>query len=169
MCLVLMRDAFFRSAGVSESRTLHQREAKPDMPCNLSLAFNYIPMPFKRLVEKVTLAFTLMCLGLASPVASAAAYQGTVVSVFPYNGIVYMALTGGGFDGAATSCQTGINDVMLYAVDPGTSYGRILVSTALAAKVSGKLVYAVGNGVCGNGNPYNGRSYETLLGLDLKG
>jgi hypothetical protein len=140
------------------------------VPFNLSLTFNnHMLMSIKRIVGNAFFTLVLMGMALASPMASAAAYQGTVVSVFPYNGIIYIALTAGGFDGAATSCQTGINDVMLYAVDPNTSFGRILVSTALAAKVSGKLVYAVGNGVCGNGNPYNGRSYETLLGLDLKG
>jgi hypothetical protein len=140
------------------------------VPFNLSLTFNnHMLMSIKRIVGNAFFTLVLMGMALASPMASAAAYQGTVVSVFPYNGIIYIALTGGGFDGAATGCQTGMNDVMLYAVDPSTSFGRILVSTALAAKVSGKLVYAVGNGVCGNGNPYNGRSYETLLGLDLKG
>ena len=58
---------------------------------------------------------------------------------------------------------------MFYAIDPNTSFGRVLVSTVLAAKISWKQVYAMGNGVCGNGNPYNGQSYETLNGLDLKG
>lgn len=126
-------------------------------------------MFLRKSMLKVLVAVTSMGCIFAPSVATAAAYQGTISSVFPYNGLVYIALTGGGFDGAATNCQSGFNDVMIYAVDPGTPFGRALVSTALAARVSGKTVYAVGNGVCGNGNPYNGRSYETLNGLDLKG
>jgi hypothetical protein len=126
-------------------------------------------MFLRRFMVKLVLAITSIGCIFAPSAAWAAAYQGTIVSVFSYNGLVYIILTGGGFAGAATSCQSGFNDGMVYAVDPGTSFGRVLISTALAAKVSGKTVYAVGNGACGNGNPYNGQSYETLNGLDLKG
>lgn len=97
--------------------------------------------------------------------AHAANYQGTVVSVFPFNGAVFVVVNAGVFDGAASSCSVGTS--MVYRIDPNTSFGRTLVATALAAKLSGKQVYAVGDSVCW---PYNGAtSAEGLVGMDLKG
>jgi len=58
---------------------------------------------------------------------------------------------------------------MIYAVDPSTPFGRTLVAVALSAKLSGRLVYAIGNGTCTGGNPYNGGNAEVLIGMDLKG
>lgn len=82
--------------------------------------------------------------------------------------MVCVALAGGTFDSTSTSCAVGI-DWMVFGFDPSTTFGRELLATALAAKVSGKTVYAIGNGTCASGNAYNGQSYEGLIGIDLKG
>jgi hypothetical protein len=100
---------------------------------------------------------------------SAGNYQGTVTNVMPYKGSVYVLVANGGFDGAAqtSSCPFGTN--MVYSIDPNTPFGRTLVAVAISAKVTGRSVYAIGNGVC-VGSPYGGgASGEGLLGMDLKG
>jgi hypothetical protein len=98
--------------------------------------------------------------------AHAANYQGTVVSVFPYNGAVFVVINAGMFDGPASACVAG--GVMVYRFDPSTPFGRTLMATALSAKLSGKQVYAAGDGVC-HGTPYPTSNAEGLVGMDLKG
>lgn len=119
-------------------------------------------------MKKLIYLMILMFGVVANPSVFASVYQGNVLSVYPYNGMVYVLVGGGAFAGSATSCNIGI-DGMIFVLDQGTPFGRTLLATALTAKVSGKIVYATGNGNCGNWNPYNGLSNESLIGMDLKG
>lgn len=106
---------------------------------------------------------------LALTSANAANYQGFVTNIAPYNDKVYVLLRSGGFDGESSNCsQSG--PAMVYGFDPGSAIGKALMATALAAKLSGKLVYAVGDGTCASGSPYPpNQQYEGLTGMDLKG
>jgi hypothetical protein len=72
----------------------------------------------------------------------------------------------------AGSCATGYPTGMVYsiAVTPSASdFNKVMISIALSAKVTGIIVYMAGDGVCTNGNPYNGGGSEGLVYLDLKG
>jgi hypothetical protein len=100
--------------------------------------------------------------------ASASVYQGTVTSVYPYQDKVYIFVSNGAFGGAPTSCAIG-SDGMVFVLDPATTFGKTMLTIALSAKLSGKMVYATGDGSCGAWNPYNGKSNEGLIGMDLKG
>lgn len=95
-------------------------------------------------------------------------YQGTVTSVYPYQDKVYIFVNNGAFGGAPTSCTIGA-DGMVFVIDPATAFGKTLLTIALSAKLSGKTVYATGDANCGAWNPYNGKSNEGLIGMDLKG
>jgi len=104
----------------------------------------------------------------ASSVAIAASYQGTVSNVTPYNGKVYVVVSSGGFDGTASTCPSGSG--MIYSIDPTTPFGRSLVAVSLSAKLTGRLVYAIGDGTCAGGSPFPPTGAgEGLVGLDLKG
>ena len=100
-----------------------------------------------------------------STVAISAQYQGTVANVTPYNGKVYVVVSNGNFSGDAGSCPAG--NAMIYIIDPATPFGQSLVAVALSAKLTGRLVWAVGDGVCSGGSPYG--LGEGLSGMDLKG
>jgi hypothetical protein len=110
----------------------------------------------------------LAALSVVASSAHAANYQGIVSSVTPYNGKVYVAIGDGGFDGAASACAYG-GVAMVFSIDPNTAFGRSLLAVALAAKLTGKVVYAVGDGACAAGSMLPGSSSEGLAGLDLKG
>lgn len=118
-----------------------------------------------RLTCGLIMSFGLLCAGST---AIAASYQGTVSSVTPYQGKVYVVVSNGGFDGAASNCPFG--SAMIYSVDPATPFARSLVAVSLSAKLTGRLVYAIGDNTCGGGAPYPPTgSGEGLVGLDLKG
>ena len=104
---------------------------------------------------------------LGSSAAMAANYQGTISNVTPFNGKVFVIVSGGGFDGPSGTCPSGSS--MIYSADPSTIFGRTLVAVALSAKLSGRLVYAIGDGVCTGGSPFPNGVGEGLLGVDLKG
>jgi hypothetical protein len=122
-------------------------------------------MNARRWVAATAAALSVMALS-----AHAANYQGVVSNVTPYNGRIYVAIGEGGFDGAASACAVGsVGMGMIYAIDPATAFGRSLVTVALAAKLTGKLVYAIGDGACAAGAPFPGGTGEGLAGMDLKG
>lgn len=100
-------------------------------------------------------------------VARGAAYQGIITHVYPSNGMVYVLVANGAFDGSQGNCPSPGN-AMLFSLDPATAFGRALLSVALSAEVSGKTVWAAGDSVCTGGSPY-GTSSEGLVGMDLKG
>lgn len=104
---------------------------------------------------------------ICSSAANAANYQGTISNVAPLDGKVFVVVQSGYFDGAASQCVSG--NAMVYGVDPATPFGRTLVAVALSAKLTGKLVYAIGNGVCAVGSPFAPGNSEGLAGMDLKG
>lgn len=79
--------------------------------------------------------------------AQAANYEGKIVSVFSANGKVYVVVNSGAFDGAPSPC-TSQSGMMIYALDPASSFGRALFAVALTAKVSERRVYVAGDGVC---------------------
>jgi hypothetical protein len=130
----------------------------------LSVCRRYVAKQLTAPLYSVICAAALALSAVGS--AHAANYQGTVTSVFPYNGAVFVVLNGGGFDGPASVCLAGGN--MVYRIDLTTVFGRALMATALSAKLSGKQVYAAGDGVCA-GTPYGASSAEGLVGMDLKG
>lgn len=101
----------------------------------------------------------------STPLVLAAVYQGTVVNVAPFNGKVHIVVANGNFDGSPGACPSG--NAMIYGIDPNTAYGRAMVSVALTAKVTGRLVWAVGDANCEWGSPFG--QGEGLSGLDLKG
>jgi hypothetical protein len=113
-------------------------------------------------------ALFLLGISLVSAGADAANYQGTVTNVSPFNGKVYVVVSGGAFDGQKSACPNNTSS-MLYSIDPSTPYGRALLATVLSAKLSGRLVYAVGDGTCSTGSMFPGGSAEGLIGVDLKG
>lgn len=102
----------------------------------------------------------------AGSTAIAASYQGTISSVAPYQGKVYVVISNGYFDGAASSCPFG--SAMVYSIDPATPFGRSLVAVSLSAKLTGRVVYAIGDNTCAGGAPFPGAG-EGLVGMDLKG
>jgi hypothetical protein len=100
--------------------------------------------------------------------ADAAHYQGYVTNFFPIGGMAYFVVGNGVFAGSVSACA--LNNSMVFALDPSTGFGKVLIATVLSAKLSGKLVYAVGDGVCAEaGSPFPNSKYEKLLGIDLKG
>jgi hypothetical protein len=125
--------------------------------------------PIRTFATTAVRAAVVGALGLVSQ-AQAASYQGTIQNVFPLNGAVYVVVTSGSFDGAVSSCSAGGNQA-IYRFDPTTPFGRTLMATVMAARLSGKLVYAVGDGQCVGGTPFGGGGWmaEGLLGIDLKG
>ena len=58
---------------------------------------------------------------------------------------------------------------MIYSIDPSTPFGRSLVAVAISAKLSGRTVYAIGDGSCTGGAPFPSGVGEGLVGMDLKG
>ena len=105
----------------------------------------------------------------SSSIAHASSYQGTLTNVTPYNSLVFLGVSGGGFDGGASSCFANATS-MVYSFDPSTAQGKAILAAALSAKLTGRLVYIYGNAVCpGAGNPYNGQGSENMIGIDLKG
>ena len=106
-----------------------------------------------------------LCLGLAATASHATSYQGTVSNVWAYGTKIYVIVGDGAFDGSSGSCPLAGNK-MMFAIDPGTAYGRALLSIVLTAKVTGRLAYVAGNGVC-EGGP--GNNAEGLASIDFKG
>jgi hypothetical protein len=99
--------------------------------------------------------------------AGAARYQGTVSNVTPYNNLVFVAVSGGGFDGPASTCYSSSNGAMF---DPSTAVGKAITATMLTAKVTGRLVYVYGDATCpATVNPYDSQHSENMVGVDLKG
>jgi hypothetical protein len=107
---------------------------------------------------------------LLSEVAHATAYQGTVtnVSVSSNGAVAFVVVSNGGPAGG--SCPLNSNSMVFsIPLSPATDAGKALLSLAMSAKVTGLLVYAVGDGNCTGTNIYNGGPSETLLIMDLKG
>ena len=96
--------------------------------------------------------------------ASAGSYQGKITSVFPYNGKVYVRVASGGWDNSNT-CTTGDNGFEVW-LDPAEEFGKSLLSVAMVAKTTDRLVWVVGNGSCSSGP--QGQA-EKINGIDLKG
>lgn len=110
-----------------------------------------------------TLAFLgTLCVALS---ANAASYQGTVSHVWAFQGKVYLIVDNGAFDGSPGSCPTSSN-AMQYVMDPATPYGRALMSIAMTAKVTGRLIYVAGDGACTSGP---GGTAEGIVHMDFKG
>lgn len=107
-----------------------------------------------------------LCALFLCPPAMAAAYQGIVTNVAPQDGKVYVLIDNGFFDGAPSSCARAAGD-MVYAIDPGTAFGRAQLAVALSAKLTGRVVWIAGDGVCTAGSVFG--SSESLTVLDLKG
>lgn len=103
--------------------------------------------------------------------AQATIYQGTVTNVTAYNGIIYVNVQSGNFgSGGQGSCPTGTGMVFTISVNPSASdFNKSMIALALSAKTTGLMVFAVGDGNCTSGNPYNSGGSEGLIELDLKG
>ena len=101
---------------------------------------------------------------LACPSTYASSYQGTVVDTYAAGGNIYIILDSGAF-GSPNTCANGARGI--YGIDPTTPYGRAMLSIALTAKVTGRLVWAAGDGNC---TPtVLGVPVENLVQIDLKG
>lgn len=105
-----------------------------------------------------------LALVLATSPCLATSYQGTVSNVFAISGKVHVRVSDGQFDGAQGACPNG--SAMWYSVDPNTAYGRSLIAIAMSAKLSARLVYVGGNGVCDSST---GIPSETMTLIDFKG
>jgi hypothetical protein len=112
----------------------------------------------RKIIPYVALA--MVCGGVS--VSSAAAYQGWVKNVHASGNKVFILVADGGFDGPSGSCPLPGGAGMVYAIDPSTAIGKAQLAIALAAKLSGTLVWAAGAGACESGA-------EPLGNLDLKG
>lgn len=108
------------------------------------------------------LAPLLVLLGTSS--AHASAYQGKVVSVMAVSGGSQMLVTllEGAWDGAPAACGTSGDGRVIYIIESTTPAGRVLMAMAIAAKLSGRLTYALSSSGCFQG-------YEVLNALDIKG
>ncbi len=110
-------------------------------------------------MKKIFLLLTLVFSGNAV----AGWYQGTVTNVFPVDhegGRVYIFLNDGNGE---LSCGNG----KVFYADPNTEIGKAILSVALVAKTTGKLVWVSGSGSCVEGWPSNGG--EKIISIDLKG
>jgi hypothetical protein len=85
--------------------------------------------------------------------------------VWAYQGKVYFIIANGAFDGSSGSCPWAANS-MMYAADPTTPWGRSLISIALTAKLTARLVYIGGDGACA---PAPGGNAEGIVHMDFKG
>ena len=102
--------------------------------------------------------------------ACATTYQGYVTNVTAANGAIYVALNNGNFAGGTGSCPNGTGIIFAIASSPSASdFGKTMIALAMSAKLTGLLIYAVGDGNCAYPNPYSGGSTEALTYLDLKG
>jgi hypothetical protein len=102
--------------------------------------------------------------------AGATVYQGYVTNVTASFGVVYIYVGNGTYGGSQGNCPLGTGMVYSIAVSPtANDFNKTLIAIALSAKSTGLVVYAAGDGVCTNGNPYNGGGSEGLSYLDLKG
>jgi len=121
-------------------------------------------------LRKFRLASLAALLSLQALPTYATVYQGTVTNVTAAFGTIYVFINNGSFGGSQGSCPTGTGMVFSIPASPSASdFGKAMVSIALTARVTGQLVYAAGDGICTNGNPYNGTGSEGLAYLDLKG
>lgn len=92
-------------------------------------------------------------------------YQGYVTNVFPFdhmNGRVYIVVSGGSGDSPCVR-----NDH--YWIDPNSAIGKSFVATAIAAKLTNKLVWVGGDDSvsCHSGSPLDGA--QKVMAIDLKG
>jgi hypothetical protein len=102
--------------------------------------------------------------------AAATTYQGYVTNVTAPNGAIYVALNNGTFAGGSGSCPNGTGIVLAIPSTPSASdFGKTMMALAMSAKLTGLLVYAVGDGNCAYPSPYSGSSTEALIYFDLKG
>ena len=116
----------------------------------------------RAVLRRLTAALTTS-LALVGGSANASAYQGQVVSVYAINNSMLITLGSGAFDGPAAGCANAGSSVSYY-FDPNTPYGRTLLTLALSAKLTGRLVYAsAAASTCGSAG------FEQLQHLDLKG
>lgn len=91
--------------------------------------------------------FTVVML-LLSVGASSSSYQGKVKSVFAYSGKVFITVGAGSFDNSNTC--TGQTAGLTLWLDPASEYDKVMLSLALTAKVTDKLVWVAG-GSCSSG------------------
>ena len=117
-------------------------------------------------MRKLLIAAALV--GTAAGSASAANYNGFVTNVAPVNGRVYIVVSGGGFDGAASTCYVNAAS-MIYSFDGTTPAGKLIMAAALTAKATKAQVYAFSDGSCLPGNPFTGSGSENIYGIDYKG
>lgn len=114
---------------------------------------------------KLSKIIFLSLLFLCSKSVFASAYQGKVTNVFAHAGKVFVTVAGGAFDGPV-SCTTTTDYIMLW-IEPGTSYGKALISIALTAKTTDRLTWVAGDSTCIPGP--SGITTEQLTSMDLKG
>jgi hypothetical protein len=112
--------------------------------------------------------FVVLSLALQCGSAHASAFQGYVNGVFAIWGKVFVAVGNGGFSGPGSPCSSASSDSIVYGFDPGTASGKILYANALAAKITGRMVYISGDNSC-LPSPYSAAPAEGLAGIDLKG
>jgi hypothetical protein len=105
---------------------------------------------------------TLLCAALS---ANAASFQGIVSHVWGAQGKIYLIVDNGAFDGSPGSCPASANS-MQYVMDPATPFGRALISIAMTAKVTGRLIYVAGDGNCAG---WAGGTAEGIVHMDFKG
>lgn len=106
----------------------------------------------------------LMLIGLVigssflSP-AYASYYQGYVVSVMADGGKILVVLANGFGQSTCSNPK--------FYLDPNAAYDRAMLSLAISAKLTEKLVYVSGNDNCQSEWPYS--NAQQLNAIDLKG
>jgi hypothetical protein len=104
-----------------------------------------------------------LVLVIFSPATLATAYQGKVTNVFAWNGKIFVHFTEGG---TADYCSQSLDRYIAW-IDPESEYGKTMITLAISAKLSGRLVWVAGNGSCISAG--SGRYAEVLTAIDLKG
>lgn len=94
--------------------------------------------------------------------AHASDYQGTVSAIASLNGIAYVAMGDGAGNNGVNPCSGNI-----FILDPSTSDGRTMLALVIAAKATGKIIYAWGDNTCSwtpYGTPLTG---QRMIGVNF--
>lgn len=109
---------------------------------------------------------TVIAAGLisVSTVCAASSYQGTVTNIFAHSDKVYVRVANGHYDNKS-ACVSTDNSIEVW-LDPNAEFGKALLSLALVAKTSDKLVWLATDDICISGP--RGIAVAKLVALDLK-
>ena len=112
---------------------------------------------------KVFKSLLLLAVFFSAVPAIAGSYQGKVTGIFAYSGKVFISVKNGSFDNPNT-CTTQASGMSLW-LDPALEYDKAMLSLALSAKVTDRLVWVAG-GSCISGP--SGKAAK-LSAIDFKG